>query len=201
MLPWPASGKVTVAVSLDGFKNTHNKMRNSTRSYRKALDTLRVLQYLKHEYKGRLNITINTMISPDNVDEIVEFAEEMCYAGFNLDYHDFEIQRNTVGLHLLPEFKSKLREVYKGLLEIVKKYYPSDYLATKNRFDIQFQMTMGYRHRWKFPCLAGKRCVVVYPDGDLSVCEARDAKINMSAFNYDLKKKSVGFNSLPRLLF
>jgi hypothetical protein len=39
---------------------------------------------------------------------------------------------------------------------------------------------------WNFPCLAGKKAVVIYPDGMLSACEMRPKKINLANFDYNL---------------
>lgn len=176
--------RLYIYVSIDGFQETHNKMRGNGQSYQKALDTLRILSDLRKKY-AKLTIAVTTLISPDNLDEIVDFASELS-EGFDFDYHNFEIERaNPDTDSFFKVGHDRLAEVYKKLLKISYKRNPYNYYADRARFRAQFE-TAVYNEAWPFPCLAGKKAAVIYPDGMLSACEMRAKKINLADFNYDL---------------
>lgn len=178
------SHNLTVSVSIDGFEATHNKRRRNNQSFMNAVDALRILSALRHRYK-RLHVTINTVIFPDNLNELVDFAKEFAM-GFNLNYHNFEIERaNPDSTKSFIRHRYKLSEVYEDLLRVIYKRYPVSYLIDQLRFKIQFaNITEG--QKWKFPCLAGVKSVVVYPNGMLSACELRPKRINLSDFGYNI---------------
>lgn len=178
------SNRLYIYVSIDGFQETHNKMRGNGQSYQKALDTLRILSDLR-KTDTKLTIAVTTLISPNNLDEIVEFASELS-AGFDFDYHNFEIERaNPDADKFFKAEHDRLTEVYKELLKINYKRDPYSYYSDCSRFKLQFE-TAVYNKAWPFPCLAGKKVTVIYPDGMLSACEMRAKKINLADFNYNL---------------
>lgn len=175
---------LTISVSLDGFEDTHNKVRGNPKSYIKALDTLRYLLSLRNKYKN-LKVMVNTTITEHNFNECEELVQEMV-KGFDLDYHNFEIVRG--GLEIQGWFRrnyvewKKLNEL---LLRIIKKYYPGYYFINKYKFELQYKNVIEDTN-WPFPCLAGSKCVVVYPNWDLSACELRGVVCNLRDYNFDL---------------
>ncbi|MBL7068845.1 MAG: radical SAM protein [Candidatus Omnitrophica bacterium] len=178
------SHTLTISVSIDGFEAAHNKRRENDRSFIKAVDTLRLLTALRKRYRG-FSVKINTVISPDNLDELVDFAKEFAI-GFSPDYHNFEIERqNPDSAKRLIQRRDKLLNVYEELLRVIYKRYPSSYLIDRQRFKMQFANITDGKH-WGFPCLAGIKSVVVYPNGILSACEMRPKRIKLSDFGYDL---------------
>lgn len=181
---------LTVSVSIDGFEATHNKMRGNNKSYLRALDTLRMLFALRKKYP-KLAIVVNTLISPANLGELVDFAKELA-TRFSLDYHNFEIERGNIDTtkKLLSQ-SNILLQVYEEILGIISRYYPHTYFVSKARFNTQyFNLVEG--RPWKFPCLAGKKSVVICSNGMLAACEMRPRKIDLANFDYNL---STALNS------
>ncbi|MBF0431745.1 MAG: glycosyltransferase [Fibrobacteria bacterium] len=176
---------LTVNVSLDGFEDTHNKMRNNKHSYLNVLETLRVLLRFKEQYPKKLTITVNTLISPLNINEIVDFAKELAH-GFELAYHNFEIERSSVeATTFFRRNPHQLKTVYQQLLEIIRRQYPELYPLSKKRFKAQCTNTL-YDKQWDFPCLAGKNSVVVYADGRLAACEMRSKTLALKDYQFNL---------------
>jgi len=177
---------ITVTVSLDGFEDVHNIIRGSNKSYERALDSLRVLLLLRKQHPS-LKVNINTTIMPLNLDSVVEFANEIAYA-FDVDNHNFEVIRGDKDLteEVICQYDI-LREVYAKLLVVINKRYPHHYLLNNEKFGIQWT-NLVFDRWWPFTCLAGKKAMVVYPNGDLAACEMRDRIVNLNDFDWDLTK-------------
>jgi glycosyltransferase involved in cell wall biosynthesis/MoaA/NifB/PqqE/SkfB family radical SAM enzyme len=177
-----------VSVSLDGFEQTHNRIRRHGRAYTLALDSLRVLNELGMEYPG-LHPGINTVLTAGNLDEVVELGFEMA-EGFELDHHNFEIERpSALPMRRWPGSRDQLTRTYSQLLLLVQRRYPGDFQTTREQFAIQMANALDGAP-WRFPCLAGQRSAVVHPDGTLAACELRNPIIPL---------REIGF-SLPRAL-
>jgi glycosyltransferase involved in cell wall biosynthesis/MoaA/NifB/PqqE/SkfB family radical SAM enzyme len=173
-----------ISVSVDGFKEAHNKRRGDPNSYSRAIDTLHILCNLKNQYK-QLSVSVNTVISPDNINELAAFAKEFSVK-FDLNYHNFEIERsNSYSTEYFMTHSDEFLQSYKRLLKIIYKYYPFSYDVSRSRFAVQYENIVN-KQDWKFPCLAGKKIIVVYPSGELAACEMRSAVTNLSNFDYNL---------------
>jgi len=176
---------IMISVSIDGFEKIHNGMRKNKKSHRKALDAVRFLLHLREKYKG-LSVMINTLVSQYNADDLVEFATEIS-EGFDVDYHNFEIVRSDPSfVNWVMENSKQLNDIYKSLLQIIKKRYPSYWMLNKFKFKFQLNKLL-FAKVWPFDCLAGDNTFVIYPSGKLSVCELRSSIIDLKDFSYNIR--------------
>jgi len=67
---------LSVTLSIDGFEETHDKIRGTPGAYQKVLKTLEKLKELKKRHKN-FNVGVQPTISKWNVDEIEEFYRFM----------------------------------------------------------------------------------------------------------------------------
>ena len=182
-----------VSVSIDGFEKTHNRRRGNSGAYAAALDSLRVLAALRREYKG-LNITVQTTVCPENLDEIAELATEIA-DGFEPNWHGFEIERGSAESNtFFRENGSKLRSAIGEALSVIRRRYIHGYHVAAHRLEIECENLLQGRP-WPFACVAGRGAAVVYPDGMLSACELRDPVTDLSAHGYDLKE-AIGSDTM-----
>ncbi len=175
---------LTVSISIDGFEETHNNMRKNPHSYQRALDTLRLLLILRKKYK-KLSIIINTLISPNNIDELEVFAYEFAKE-FDVNAHNFEFVRlDSNSSDQFQIQQNKIKKTLKKLLEIIFSHYPHTFLTDSNKFKTQYDNIINKKD-WKFPCIAGNDAFVIYPSGELSACEMRTKKIHLNDFDYNV---------------
>src|SRR6185503_16675530 len=107
-----------VNIALDGLRESHDFMRGVPGNFEKALESARLLRRLKRPFGLRLIVNINTVITRDNLDEILPLAELVRAERF-ADGHYFNLIRGNAKDPGLKKVEGeKLREVYSRLPEI-----------------------------------------------------------------------------------
>ncbi len=168
---------LTVAISLDGLKETHDNIRGMKGNFDSVIETYKELAELKLRHKN-LKISVNTVISNNNYKEIIPLAHFVKDNMPNLDGHGFDWIR---GNPKNKEFGVPTIEEIRTLTQFIKqtqKYY------LKRRQTLRDQIELGLRgylsdlkyqtlkrKRQIIPCRAGNIFAVVYPQGDVALCE------------------------------
>ena len=191
-----------VNIALDGLQASHDLMRGVPGNFDKALESARMLRTLKPEFGLRLIVNINTVITRDNLEEIVPLAELIQSARL-ADGHYFNVIRGDAkdpGLKKLE--REKLRRIYPKLAEIQWRYSDGMF-DDKNPLVKWFKkavyvgmLTFHHRtqfknletpSRWAMPCTAGETSAVIDFDGRIRACELRPPIGNLRDFGMDLK--------------
>lgn len=192
---------LTVTVSLDGAKATHDAIRGVSGAYERAAATLDRLFRLREKY-GNMRVVINTVACAANKDELESWAD-FVRGNFPLDYHNMELVR--VGMpHLdavpgIKEITAKFAAVYNRVSRYYTsrstgQFYPfiSSGLARflTRAFDAQrlkIYSDLVLRGKpWPFLCLAGKTISVADADGDFRACELRPAVCRLREHDFDI---------------
>ncbi len=190
-----------VNIALDGTRDSHDAMRGVPGNFDKALESARRLRPLKPAYKHRLRVHFNTVITRDNVDEIVPLAEWIRSEAM-VDAHYFNLIRGDAkdpGLKQLQ--KESLRRVYPKIAEL--QWHYADGLFDGNRIWKWMQKaayvgTLAFHHRtqfenadssskWPMPCTAGETSAVIDFDGRIRACELRPPIGNLRDHDMNLK--------------
>lgn len=170
-----------VSISLDGKREVHNLMRGRG-IYHLTIDSLNSLSKIKSRHP-ELYLAVNSLLTPRTIDQMPELIAMVC-DNFQLDFHNVELVRgNGQREKRIPA--EKLRAFYKDYLKVIKAFYPASYEISRARFELQYNYYVN-REPWGYPCHAGTGSVVVYPDGELSVCEMRKPILNLKDFSYNL---------------
>jgi MoaA/NifB/PqqE/SkfB family radical SAM enzyme len=191
---------LTLAVSLDGLFEMHDKERNFPGGFIRTVETARRLNNLKAKHP-RLRLQIVTVIMPKNIDllqKISEFVREK----INPDYHWFE----PIRLSGSRDFSSRIsRDELKLFLKANIAYYfkkvkgtsPNIYSSrllnnaivnfSLNNLEIALDNFFDGR-KWPVKCVAGRKIAVLYPDGSIAACELRLPVANVRDFGYNLTK-------------
>ena len=191
-----------VNIALDGLRESHDFMRGVPGNFEKALETGRMLRRLKREFGLRLIVNINTVITRDNLDEILPLAE-LIRSERLVDGHYFNLIRGDAkdpGLKKVE--KEKLRQIYASLPEI-QWSYAEGMFDDRNRFvkwlkKAVYVGTLTFHHRtqfenletstrWAMPCTAGETSAVIDFDGRIRACELRKPIGNLRDFDMNLK--------------
>ncbi len=197
-----------VDISIDGFGETHDKIRGVAGNYQKALDTITALQTLRSQWPN-FTLYVNSVIVNENQEEVSALGA-FFEKNTELDGHYFQIIRgdpkDTTLKSVEPE---KLKQIYENVLPINFRYV-SKPLRKKSwlgplmrafwRAGYSFSYDTQYRNytertKWKMPCTAGQTSIVIDYNGDVRVCELRKPIGNLRKFNMDFKQF---WNSIER---
>ncbi len=188
-------------IALDGYGETHDRIRGVPGNWGKTLDCIRSLYPLKAKYTDRFRLNVNTVVCAENYTE-VEKLSEFLWNEFRLDGHYFNIVRGRTkagdGIkHIPPEI---LPGMYARAAALTKRYGDrmfADDDATK-RFvkNVAYvgAITTHYRTQhansehstpWPFPCTAGETTAVIDYNGDVRACELRGKFATLADYDYD----------------
>jgi MoaA/NifB/PqqE/SkfB family radical SAM enzyme len=177
-----------INIALDGLREAHDFMRGVPGNFEKALESGRLLRRLKPKFKLRLIVNINTVITRDNMDEVLPLAELVREERI-ADGHYFNLIRGDAKDPGLKDVeRDRLRRIYAELPRF-QWSYAEGMFSDKNRLvkwlkkaiyvgtltfhhRTQFQNLEG-RSRWPMPCTAGETSAVIDFDGRVRACELR----------------------------
>lgn len=199
-----------VDMSLDGFSETHNRIRGVEGNFEKALTTFAELQAIRTECPN-LSLYINSVITRENQDEVVGLGDY--FARNNQpDGHYFQIIRGDPKDPTLQKVASqKLKQIYQEVLPI-NLHYLSKTSKDSSRLDwirkaywkagYAFSYRTQYDNyakgaKWKMPCSAGQTSIVIDYNGDVRVCELRKPIGNLRKYGMNFKDF---WNSVERRL-
>lgn len=191
---------VHVQVSLDALKEKHDALRGFKSSFDNAVKTIKRLKEINHP---RFSLNVLTTISNYNYQDIDNLSEFVHSLGVD---HAFELVRGASFVknnRNLADFNPKstvcalppleeLDLVYSKLKNYYKKYNsrkglfnrPLVIFLAKLRLSID---TLKNNHK-QVDCPAGNLIGVIFPSGDVSVCEFFPAALNLKSFDYDFYK-------------
>ena len=93
-----------INIALDGLTDSHDAMRGVPGNFDKAIESARVLRRLKPQFGRRLEVHINTVITRDNIDEVLPLAEWI-FAERLVDGHYFNLIRGDARNPALKEIQ------------------------------------------------------------------------------------------------
>jgi MoaA/NifB/PqqE/SkfB family radical SAM enzyme len=184
--------KLSINPSLDGFKETHDKIRGLDGIFDKATETLERLSKLKKDH-GNLVVAVNTVITRQNFEELESFMNYV-YETFQVGYHDFELLR---GDHKDPSLslpsKEELRDFHQKILCNRERYFERAKSGFLENLVVTglLALTQNIKEDFlakkivPFDCTAGKNIGVIDANGDVKLCELLPAVGNLKKVNYE----------------
>jgi radical SAM protein with 4Fe4S-binding SPASM domain len=188
-------------IALDGYGETHDRIRGVPGNWEKALDCIESLYPLKEQYTDRFRLNVNTVVCAENYTEI-EMLSEFMWANYRLDGQYFNIVRGEtlVGEQIKQVPPEVLPAMYAHVSKLTKRYGDRMFAADdrSKRFVKNAvyagAITTHYRTQhanfqqptaWPFPCTAGETAVVIDYNGDVRACELREKFATLGDFDYD----------------
>src|SRR2546423_5482243 len=110
-------------VALDGYGETHDRIRGVPGHWEKTLDCIEALYPLKDKYAERFRLNINTVICADNYSEIEKLGEFM-WQHYKLDGQYFNIVRGEtpVGDEIKHVPSEVLPAMYAYISQLTERY-------------------------------------------------------------------------------
>lgn len=188
-------------VALDGYGETHDRIRGVPGNWEKALECIESLYPLKEKYSDRFRLNVNTVVCAENYQEIERLAEYM-WDNFRLDGQYFNIIRGEtpVGDEIKQVPVDSLPAMYSYVSRLTKRYgdrmFADDDASKRFVKNVAYvgAITTHYRTQqanfesptaWPFPCTAGETTAVIDYNGDVRACELREKFASLGDFDYD----------------
>ena len=163
--------EIGVSLSIDGFRETHDRIRNRKGSWDKVWETYESIRKLDN-----ISVKINTVLSRENYQEILDLMREVRKRG--PDFHSVILLRGepndpAFGLPPLDELSSLIPE----MLRILAAYHygrnplSAHILRNYHRYLWMLSSKILREHTQVIPCLAGRAHMVVMADGSVCSCE------------------------------
>jgi MoaA/NifB/PqqE/SkfB family radical SAM enzyme len=175
-----------VDISIDGFGETHDRIRGVPGNFEKARVTMAELQALRCGWPN-FTLYVNSVITQENQNEIVSLGEFFEHNA-DLDGHYFQIIRgDPKDPNLQRVDAQKLKQIYKDVIplnlhyisktprkksflqHLTKAFWKAGYVFS---YGTQYENYTN-RTKWKMPCTAGQTSIVIDYNGDVRVCELR----------------------------
>jgi len=179
-----------VSLSLDGIGKDHDAIRGVKGCFERVLKTCSMLNELKERFHN-LSINIITTISNLNqfkVLDVIDFVEEK----LDSDSHNVNYLRGMARDQDVRKPSIRQYEAAVNRLKIVSKKKTSlfstilDSVISLTR-DVVLQTLK--EDRIIYPCVAGRKMLVISEIGDVFPCELLDMKLgNLRNADYDLKR-------------
>ena len=190
-----------VDVSIDGFSETHDRIRAVEGSFEKAVETITQLEKLRPACPN-FTVYVNTVITHENKHEVTQLGEHM-RTNHDLDGHYFQIIRGDPKDPSLQAVSPQdLKQIYQAvvplnfhyvskhirapskLYRLRKAFWKAGYLFS---YDAQFG---NYAHgmKWKMPCTAGRTSIVIDYNADVRVCELRKPIGSLRQYGMDFAR-------------
>jgi len=193
--------QLEIDLSIDGFSETHDRIRAVPGNFQKALETLKKLEDLRLRWPN-LTLYINSVITSENRNEIIQLGDYF-KKNSDLDGHYFQIIRGDPKDSTLKTIEpDQLKETYrealplnfhyisksprkKGALDGLRRaFWKAGYVFS---YETQFR-NYAYRTKWKMPCTAGQTSIVIDYNADVRVCELRKPIGNLRKYGMDFGK-------------
>lgn len=183
---------LSIAVSMDGFRELHDSVRGIDGIFDKAAATLNRLSGLKMRQRN-LELIVNTVITTRNVGQLRPFMD-FIFDNFDIDYHDFELLRGDYkdkNLALPP--LEAIRQAHSLIIENRRRYLRRNKAGPLESFAslglLNFSQSLKERflsnRNALFVCSAGRNIGVIDANGDVRLCELQPAVGNLRDVDYD----------------
>jgi len=187
---------VAVQISIDGPEKIHDKIRGVPGTYKKAMLTIKKLKTIKN---NKLTISASTTVSKTNYNYVEKTINELKGTGI---FHGLQFVRSAgkqvfnIDKDLLSDFNSnkdftltieQMEELSKIIKTKVKNQEDPLLNRTINLLNEYFIKVLREKKRF-MNCTAGYTDAVIYPDGNVSICEFTKPFANLKDYDWNFYK-------------
>jgi MoaA/NifB/PqqE/SkfB family radical SAM enzyme len=187
---------VDIQISLDGAKEVHNSIRGVKGSFDSAIKTIKKLKSLN---KKNLDIQIITAINKRNHTKLKEFINDIAHLKSQIF---FVITRSSsFGVFNVPkQISSEIDTKEKGITNLSTKDLKNIFAEIRainnissfkfwpieNQLYLKHSIELLEKRRKALECYAGSVDAVIYPGGNMALCELTKSIGNLKDYNFNL---------------
>ena len=196
-------GELILLLSLDGTKEINDYIRGVPGAFDKTLISYQKLVELKKKFPN-LNLRVNSCVTQKNWQSLLELAKFVKKQMPEISWHNFELIR---GESKDPNLSPPSIDDYQKFIKIIKKYWDQgqffstsqsrSYLGRKTKkFMLDLNVEILKQKRQVIKCYSpGHTYAVLYPNGEVRLCELLPSVGNVCQANFDLLKVLSGQKS------
>ncbi len=194
---------VNLNLALDGFAETHDRIRQVPGNFEKAMATIEALYAIREAYPN-IRLHVNSVATSENVDELEELGWWLVDQA-DLDGHYFQVIRGEAKDPALKRLdRGGVADLYRqvrpihghyaerlrrrhggGIRGWLKKHYYNQTILF--HYTIQERNLEG-PNAWPMACTAGRTIAVIDANGDMRACELRKPIRNLRDVDCDFSK-------------
>lgn len=185
---------LAISLSLDDFEEDHDVIRGVNGSFKKVLETIKVLQPLRNRYSN-FEVDITSAVSQFNFDHMTKLMDYVS-TSLDVDSQHIELVR---GHTRDTEAKLVTAGQFRGAVNYLRNSWTKKsrkdhyrFASLKRVVDVltpEIEMETMEGNRMILPCVAGKRIIVISEKGEVTPCELLDKSFgNVRDVGYDMKK-------------
>ena len=184
---------LTLNLSLDGLKETHENIRGVKGNFEKVFENIKGLTKIREKYPN-LKINVSTVVFNENIKEIPELVEYV-KKNTTVDFHGFEVIRGDPKIAKTGLTDAEF-EKYKDIVLTTEEYYMSKkfnplikwYLLAKKKYFLNLQKDAMKTNKMDVQCLAGQSIFVLEHNGIVKGCELLEPLGNVRDGGYNPNK-------------
>ncbi len=187
--------QIIVSISIDGFPQTHDRIRQVPGGFERARDTFMELKQLKRDY-ANFSLIVTITCSPFNQQELVDLY---CFLRDELQPDNIGVgmlrgnPRETTDEAIDLSYYRKLNSLYQHDLQTgALPYYRSPLgklLAARELLVREFVARTVEEKRALLPCFAGTLSAVVSEEGEVRPCEILEQGFGyLSDYQFDFAR-------------
>lgn len=199
---------VTVGHSLDGFRETHDRLRGVKGNFDKLFETFEALHALRRrreelarEGKSRpplLRLLTLTCVNNQNIEEVERLADWVS-ENYEVDGMMFECLRGTPkDPELAPPTPEQFDRIVAKSMEVndrvLRRQFPEQRPQRLAYLRSLYRLQRSHITAGKIPvtCQAGRALAVLEPDGRVRLCELLDVVGDLREQNYEWSRVWLG---------
>ena len=191
ILKYLEDSRLTIQFSLDGFEELHDQLRGIKGSFRNVCEIINRLNFIQD---SRLAVSVATVVMRKNFSQMRDFKN---FVNNDLKVNiKFNVLRKIDSVKGVPkeyladfdirdeDFEVPMVEQLEELINIIDDGSISSKIEKKK---IEYSISI-LKGRKAVECLAGWRDAVIFPNGDVSICEPILASVNLKTYDFDFEK-------------
>ena len=192
-------------ISIDGIKQKHDLIRKNSESFDNAMQTIETLQRLRGQHSNRIDrISTLTTLGKPNYNDIEKIVNELSplkkvNLGFGFARSTFNDIYGEFDKEKLSSYEPNDEDVFLTVEQMKESYQMIDkYLWSKSKASLHYSENKAIlrnlirlketNYQSSFKCMAGVTDFILYPNGDVALCEMFQPFGNLKKYDFNVQK-------------
>ena len=192
-------------ISIDGIKQKHDLIRKNSESFDNAMQTIETLQRLRAQHSGRIDrISTLTTLGKPNYNDIEKIVNELSplkkvNLGFGFARSTFNDIYGEFDKEKLSSYEPNDEDVFLTVEQMKESYQRIDKsLWSKSKASLHYSENKAIlrnlirlketNYQSSFKCMAGVTDFILYPNGDVALCEMFQPFGNLKKYDFNVQK-------------